>query len=69
MFKESNLEDELYHSMESSLIKNQTEDKLGINKLAKAIDLLNTAASIFENAQMYSEADEITEVLKSLAGK
>jgi len=66
MFKQASFADEIYRSMESSLVKSQTEEKHGFSKLDKAIDLLNTAASIFESAHMYSEADEVTAVLKSL---
>jgi len=66
MFKQANFEDEIYRSMESSLVKNQTEDKHSFDKLAKATDLLNTAAAIFESAQMFSEAEAITEILRTL---
>jgi hypothetical protein len=68
MFKQASFENEIYGSMEKTLIKNQVEERHGIDKLARAIDLLNTAASIFENAEMYSEAEEIVEVISSLAG-
>ena len=44
MFKQASFEDELYRSMENSLVKNQTENTHGFNKLAKVADLLNTAA-------------------------
>ena len=67
MFKQPNIEDELYRSMESSLVKNQREDKHGLDKLSKAIDLLNTASTIFVSAGMHAEAEEITEILRCLA--
>jgi hypothetical protein len=67
MFKQPNWEDELYRAMEVSLVKNQTETRYGFDKLAKAIDLLNEAASIFESAQMNAEANDITIILQSLA--
>lgn len=67
MYKQGSFEDEIYRSMEKSLVKNQTETKHGFNKLAKAADLLNEAASIFDDAGMYSESKEVTEVLQSMA--
>ncbi len=67
MFKQASFEEELYRSMEKGLVKNQVEDKHGFDKLAKATDLLNTAAAIFESAKMYSEAEAVTEVLYNLA--
>ncbi len=66
MFKQASFEDEIYRAMEKTLVKNQTENLHGFDKLAKATDLLNTAASIFESAEMYSEANDVTEVLRSL---
>lgn len=59
-------ENELYRSMEKKLANNQLEAKHGFNKLAKAVDLLNAAAEIFESAGMFSEANEVTEVLSEL---
>jgi len=67
MFKQGSVESEILRSMEKTLVTNQVENKYGFNRLAKAADLLNTAASIFERAGMFSEAEEITEVLRSLA--
>lgn len=66
MFKTSSFEDEIYQSMQTSLVKNQTENQHGFNKLAKAADLLNTAADIFDKAGMYQEATQVTEILKAL---
>ena len=67
MYKQGSFEDEIFRSMETSLVKNQTENKHGFNKLAKAADLLNEAASIFDDAGMYEESKEVTEVLQSMA--
>jgi hypothetical protein len=67
MFKQSGVEDELFRSMETSLIKNQTENKHGFSKVAKAADLLNTAADIFEHAGMSEEAAAVTQILEALA--
>ena len=67
MFKQGSFEDEIYRSMEKTLVKSQVEKEHGFDRVAKAIDLLNTAAAIFEQAGMQKEASEVTEVLKSLA--
>jgi hypothetical protein len=67
MYKQSSFEDELYRSMEKTLVKNQTEDTHGFNKLAQAADLLNTAADIFDRAGMRKESKEVTKVLQSMA--
>ncbi len=66
MFKRGSVSDELYRSMETGLVKNQTENNHGLNKLAKAVDFLSTAAEIFEQAGMKQEADEIIEILNGL---
>ena len=67
MFKSGSFEGELYRSMETSLIKNQTETVYGFDRLAKAAGFLNTAAVIFYQAGMYKEAEQVTKVLQSLA--
>lgn len=67
MFKTGSVGDEVFRSMEKQLVSNQLEDKHGFNKLAKAVDYLNAAASIFEQAEMHEEASEITKVLQDLA--
>lgn len=67
MFKNNSFEDEIYSSMEKSLVKAQTEEQYGFDKLAKAVNYLNSAAAIFEQAGMLTEADEVTEVLQSIA--
>jgi hypothetical protein len=67
MFKIGSCENDLFSDMKRNLVKNQTNETLGLTKLAKAADLLNDAASIFDKAGMFAEADEIAEILKSLA--
>lgn len=69
MYKIGSFEDEIYHSMEKSLVANQTETQHGFNKLAKAADLLNAAASLFEQAGMQEAANEVTDVLQDLANE
>ncbi len=67
LFNMSNFEDEIYRSMETTLAKNQTENTYRFQKLAKAVDFLNTAAEIFDQAGMLEESRQITEILRSLA--
>lgn len=67
MFKQGSFEDEIFRSMETSLVKNQTEEKHGLSKLAKAADLLNEAASIFDDAEMFQESKDISDILQNLA--
>lgn len=67
LFDSKHFEDEIYRSMETTLIKNQVEDRHGFNKLVKAADLLKTAAEIFDKAGLLQESEEITEILKSLS--
>jgi hypothetical protein len=67
MFKLGNIEEELYRSMEKSLIVNQSEASHGINKLLQATQLLSQAADIFDRAGMISEAEELTAIIRGLA--
>lgn len=68
MFKRGSHENELYQSMGKSLAQHQVERKTyELHKLAKAVDYLHHAATIFEQADMLLEADLITEVLFKLA--
>ena len=66
MFKGGSIEDELMRSMEKELVGKQLEEKHGFNKLAKAIDYLNAAANIFEQAGLHKEAEEVTEILETM---
>ena len=66
MFKQGSYEDEIFRSMEKTLVSSQVENTHGLNKLAKAVDYLNDAAAIFERAGMSEEAALITEVLQGL---
>ncbi len=67
MFKTGSFEDEIFRSMEKTLVSHQVEKTHGFDKLAKAADLLNAAAQLFDKAGMHEEAAEITEVLQGLA--
>lgn len=67
MFKQNgSFGDEIFHSMEKTLVKSQVENTYGLSKLAKAVDYLNDAAAIFERADMHSEAAQVTEILLAL---
>ena len=67
MFKRGSTENEIFQSMSKSLVSSQVENKHGFAKLAKAVDLLSSAAEAFDSAGMRDEAESITEVLHSLA--
>jgi len=66
MFKRGNVADEVCSAMETKLISLQLEQNHGFNKLAKVADLLNAAASLFEQANMIEEAKEVEQVMESL---
>ena len=55
--------------MHSNLIKSQIEKEHSFDKIAKATDLLNDAAFIFEKAGMVKEAAEIIDVLSEITEK
>jgi hypothetical protein len=67
MFKLGSIENELMRSMKQQLIVNQAEIQTArFNKLAKALDYLNAAAAIFDQAGMQDEAADITKVLEDI---
>lgn len=53
-------------SMEKTLLANQEESIHGFNKLAKAVDFLNKAAEILDDAEMIEASDDLSKVLESL---
>ena len=60
----------VYKSMQEALANiSKSETNYGFDKIAKAADLLNTAASIFDEAGMQKEADQITAILQSIIGE
>lgn len=69
MFKEKDFSNEIYKSMEKQLVSNQLENKYAFNKYTRTIDYLNKAASIFDQAGMQQEANEITQVMHAFANK
>jgi hypothetical protein len=66
MFKSGSIESELMQEMEKKLLANDRESMSGFNKIAKAIDYLDAAAHIFENAGLSLESKDIMNVLKTL---
>jgi hypothetical protein len=69
MFKTANCQDELLESMEKNLVAHQVENQYGFQKLARAIDCLNAAAEIFEQADMPEVSEQIAVVLQDLVEK
>ena len=69
MFNDDDISNEIYKSMEKQLVSNQLENKYAFNKYARTIDYLNKAASIFDKAGMYQEANEISNIMNDFAAK
>lgn len=55
--------------MEKQLLTNSNVKKHNTVKLAKAVDYLNDASYIFEQAGLTKEADEVLEILKSFVAE
>lgn len=66
MFKRASFEDEIRQSMEKQLVSSQVEQQHGFNKLAKAMEYLQAASEIFQNAEMSDVSQDIDQVLQSL---
>lgn len=62
MFKTASFEEELYRSMEKTLVANQDTQDAG--RLSKAAEYLSAAAEIFAQAGMTEQAEEIIKVLR-----
>lgn len=69
MFKVGSIEQELAESMEHSLVSNQVENKYSFDRIAKAADLLHTAAEIFDETGHHFEAEVLTRLLEKIANK
>ena len=67
MYKIGSFANDIESTMEKELRANQVEKTHGFNKLARAAEYLNSAASIFEDAGLPDVSDQITEILKGLA--
>ena len=66
MFKDDSSDNDIITFMEKALLANQTERTHGFDKLARAVDLLNKAASILDEAEMIDESEDISKILESL---
>lgn len=66
MWKSGSFENEVFRSMEKTLVNNQVETKHGFSKLTKAADLLSMAAAIFSEAGMLQESKDIENILHDL---
>lgn len=68
MFKIGSFEEELFATMQKSLVSSQLDNKLSLEKLSKAADYINTAAELLDDTGFRVEADILTRVLTRLAG-
>jgi hypothetical protein len=70
LFKIGSFEEELAASMSKQLRAHQHEKQLGFDRrAAKAVDLINAAAQLFDEAGFYREAESLTSFLEKLAHK
>lgn len=69
MFKYGSIEEELQVSMNKQLVANEVENKHGFTRIAKALDYLNAAASIFDQSGFQKEAEDISSILEELTSK
>lgn len=67
MFEKKSAADELANFMQRKLIANAVDESFSIDKLEKAVDYLNSAADLFEDAGMHAEAEAVTKVIEKLA--
>lgn len=63
MFKQASNIEELVGAMEKNLISNNIEKSYNFNKIAKALDLLNKAAEIFDDHGFSDEAKMVEDLL------
>lgn len=66
MFKLGSFEEELYKNMQRNLDNIKSTEVNDLNKLAKVVQYIHKAASIFEQAGMYKQAKELTTILEGL---
>jgi hypothetical protein len=70
LFKIGSFEEELATSMGKQLRAHQHEKQLGFDRrAAKAVDLINAASQLFDEAGFHSEAEALTRFLEKMAGK
>lgn len=68
MFKTASFTDELMSDMEKHLVKNAISGSER-HRLSKAVDLLDAAARIFDDAGMPEYSDQVVGILSDVAGK
>lgn len=68
MFKTASFTDELMSGMENHLVKNAIGGSAKA-RLSKAVDLLDMAARIFDDAGMPEYSDQVLTILSEVAGK
>lgn len=67
MIKKSVFEDELIAGMQKELIKNATNQ--ATDNLGKAVDFLNSAIEIFEDAGLNVQADQVLKIISKIGNK
>lgn len=67
MFKQGSVADEVSGSMEKELLSLQGEENKDLVMAAKAAKLLNKAGLLFIKAGMTEEAEDVANVMSSLA--
>lgn len=67
MIKKSIFEEELIAGMQKELIKNASNQET--DNLGKAVDYLNSAIDIFEEAGMSVQAEQILKIISKIAGE
>ena len=65
MIKKSVFEDELILGMHHELVKNANNQEL--DDVTHAVDYLNSAIDIFEDAGLHSQADQVLNIIKKIA--
>ncbi len=69
MFKYKSAAEDIAKVMQENLVSSAVEESGGFNKIAKALDHLNAAADLFDDAGLLAEAEILTYLLESLAAK
>jgi hypothetical protein len=67
MIKKSVFEEELIKGMQKELIKNATNQ--ATDNLGKAVDCLNSAIEIFEDAGLHVQADHVLKIISKIANE
>lgn len=67
LFKMGSFEEELAKGMEQKMIRAQDPRQSALEKLAKAINCLNTASEIFDGNGMFAEAEVLTRMLERIS--